>query len=194
MDTWKVTSGLICPLVIVYLRCFGNGYEWVHIIIYLILYNNSIHDDSSTQVSRLLTRFCFVHVSSAAHLWLRFHLFLVDFYRGKTVFKHWLPGLCYRNVTFQLISEATINRTAMVRHSGVTHRPLQHRTGTECQQRLKTQVFVELLLIYRIRPKKRFIYENEKKKKVFSWLPVPHRWFVALVNREHLFIFIWKHQ
>ncbi|XP_030208989.1 receptor-type tyrosine-protein phosphatase O isoform X2 [Gadus morhua] len=51
-----------------------------------------------------------------------------DFYRGKTVFKHWLPGLCYRNVTFQLISEATINRTAMVRHSGVTHRPLQHRT------------------------------------------------------------------
>jgi hypothetical protein len=95
VDTWKVTSGLICPLVIVYLRCFGNGYEWVHIIIYLILYNNSIHDDSSTQVSRLLTRFCFVHVSSAAHLWLRFHLFLVDFYRGKTVFKHWLPGLCY---------------------------------------------------------------------------------------------------
>ncbi|XP_056443568.1 receptor-type tyrosine-protein phosphatase O-like [Gadus chalcogrammus] len=51
-----------------------------------------------------------------------------DFYRGKTVFKHWLPGLCYRNVTFQLISEATINRTAVVRHSGVTHRALQHRT------------------------------------------------------------------
>ncbi|CAL8234601.1 unnamed protein product, partial [Boreogadus saida] len=51
-----------------------------------------------------------------------------DFYGGKTVFTHWLPGLCYRNVTFQLISEATVNRTAMVRRSGVTHRPLQHRT------------------------------------------------------------------
>uniref|UniRef100_A0A8C4Z7J0 protein-tyrosine-phosphatase n=1 Tax=Gadus morhua TaxID=8049 RepID=A0A8C4Z7J0_GADMO len=74
-----------------------------------------------------------------------------DFYRGKTVFKHWLPGLCYRNVTFQLISEATINRTAMVRHSGVTHRPLQHRTGTERQQRLKTQVFADEDAAFRTR-------------------------------------------
>ncbi|CAL8323062.1 unnamed protein product [Lota lota] len=51
-----------------------------------------------------------------------------DFYRGKTVFKHWLPGLCYRNITFQLISEATVNKSAMVRHSDITHMPLQHRT------------------------------------------------------------------
>ncbi|XP_024140158.1 receptor-type tyrosine-protein phosphatase O isoform X1 [Oryzias melastigma] len=51
-----------------------------------------------------------------------------DFYRGKTVFKHWLPGVCYRNITFQLISEATVNQTALVTHSDVTHTPLHHRT------------------------------------------------------------------
>ncbi|KAJ3612337.1 hypothetical protein NHX12_020613, partial [Muraenolepis orangiensis] len=51
-----------------------------------------------------------------------------DFYRGKTVFKHWLPGLCYRNITFQLVSEATVNKTPVVRLSDITHRPLQHRT------------------------------------------------------------------
>ncbi|XP_069375985.1 receptor-type tyrosine-protein phosphatase O isoform X2 [Paralichthys olivaceus] len=51
-----------------------------------------------------------------------------DFYKGKTVFKHWLPGVCYRNVTFQLISEATVNQTALVSHSDITHSPLHHRT------------------------------------------------------------------
>uniref|UniRef100_A0A667YZY7 Protein tyrosine phosphatase receptor type O n=1 Tax=Myripristis murdjan TaxID=586833 RepID=A0A667YZY7_9TELE len=51
-----------------------------------------------------------------------------DFYKGKTVFKHWLPGTCYRNITFQLISEASVNKTTLVRHSDVTHKPLQHRT------------------------------------------------------------------
>ncbi|XP_023808423.1 receptor-type tyrosine-protein phosphatase O isoform X2 [Oryzias latipes] len=51
-----------------------------------------------------------------------------DFYRGKTVFKHWLPGVCYRNITFQLISEATVNRTALVTHSDITHTPLHYRT------------------------------------------------------------------
>ncbi|XP_071383726.1 receptor-type tyrosine-protein phosphatase O [Centroberyx affinis] len=51
-----------------------------------------------------------------------------DFYKGKTVFKHWLPGMCYRNITFQLISEATVNRTTLVRHSDITHKPLHHRT------------------------------------------------------------------
>ncbi|XP_008297081.1 receptor-type tyrosine-protein phosphatase O-like [Stegastes partitus] len=51
-----------------------------------------------------------------------------DFYKGKTVFKHWLPGVCYRNITFQLISEATVYQTALVAHSDVTHTPLHHRT------------------------------------------------------------------
>ncbi|XP_039996623.1 receptor-type tyrosine-protein phosphatase O isoform X2 [Xiphias gladius] len=51
-----------------------------------------------------------------------------DFYKGKTVFKHWLPGVCYRNITFQLISEATVYQTAMVAQSDITHAPVHHRT------------------------------------------------------------------
>lgn len=51
-----------------------------------------------------------------------------DFYRGKTVFRHWLPGVCYRNITFQLISEATLYQSTMVTHSDITHSPLHHRT------------------------------------------------------------------
>ncbi|XP_056223433.1 receptor-type tyrosine-protein phosphatase O isoform X1 [Seriola aureovittata] len=51
-----------------------------------------------------------------------------DFYKGKTVFKHWLPGVCYRNITFQLISEATVYQTALVAHSDITHTPVHHRT------------------------------------------------------------------
>ncbi|XP_043964289.1 receptor-type tyrosine-protein phosphatase O isoform X1 [Gambusia affinis] len=51
-----------------------------------------------------------------------------DFYKGKTVFKHWLPGVCYRDITFQLISEATALQTALTSHSDVTHSPLHHRT------------------------------------------------------------------
>uniref|UniRef100_A0A3Q3WFT3 Uncharacterized protein n=1 Tax=Mola mola TaxID=94237 RepID=A0A3Q3WFT3_MOLML len=51
-----------------------------------------------------------------------------DFFKGKTVFKHWLPGVCYRNITFQLISEATVYQTALVAHSDITHTPLHHRT------------------------------------------------------------------
>uniref|UniRef100_A0A3Q3N684 Protein tyrosine phosphatase receptor type O n=1 Tax=Mastacembelus armatus TaxID=205130 RepID=A0A3Q3N684_9TELE len=51
-----------------------------------------------------------------------------DFYKGKTVFKHWLPGMCYRNITFQLISEATVFQTALVSHSDITHSPVHHRT------------------------------------------------------------------
>ena len=54
-----------------------------------------------------------------------------DFYRGKTVFKHWLPGVCYRNITFQLISEATVLQTPLVSHSDITHTPLHHRTGEQ---------------------------------------------------------------
>uniref|UniRef100_A0AAX7TCF4 Protein-tyrosine-phosphatase n=1 Tax=Astatotilapia calliptera TaxID=8154 RepID=A0AAX7TCF4_ASTCA len=56
-----------------------------------------------------------------------------DFYRGKTVFKHWLPGMCYRNITFQLISEATVYQTALVTHSDITHTPLHHRTGNSTE-------------------------------------------------------------
>uniref|UniRef100_A0A8C4ICB6 Protein-tyrosine-phosphatase n=1 Tax=Dicentrarchus labrax TaxID=13489 RepID=A0A8C4ICB6_DICLA len=56
-----------------------------------------------------------------------------DFYRGKTVFKHWLPGMCYRNITFQLISEVTVYQTALVTHSDITHTPLQHRTGNSTE-------------------------------------------------------------
>ncbi|KAM7378621.1 hypothetical protein PAMA_013501 [Pampus argenteus] len=51
-----------------------------------------------------------------------------DFYKGKTVFKHWLPGVCYCNITFQLISEATVYQNAMVTQSDITHTPLHHRT------------------------------------------------------------------
>uniref|UniRef100_A0A665VCF8 protein-tyrosine-phosphatase n=1 Tax=Echeneis naucrates TaxID=173247 RepID=A0A665VCF8_ECHNA len=51
-----------------------------------------------------------------------------DFYKGKTVFKHWLPGVCYRNITFQLISEVTVSQSALVTHSDITHTPVHHRT------------------------------------------------------------------
>lgn len=56
-------------------------------------------------------------------------IFLLDFYRGRTVFRHWLPGVCYRNVTFQLVSEARVFQTSLVTHSDITHPPLNHRTG-----------------------------------------------------------------
>uniref|UniRef100_A0A4W4FQJ7 Protein-tyrosine-phosphatase n=1 Tax=Electrophorus electricus TaxID=8005 RepID=A0A4W4FQJ7_ELEEL len=51
-----------------------------------------------------------------------------DFLKGKTVFKHWLPGTCYSNITFQLISEATVNKSILVQRSEVSHEPHQHRT------------------------------------------------------------------
>ncbi|KAL2102898.1 hypothetical protein ACEWY4_002066 [Coilia grayii] len=51
-----------------------------------------------------------------------------DFSKGKTVFKHWLPGTCYSNITFQLISEATANKSTLVRKSEVSHEPRHHRT------------------------------------------------------------------
>ncbi|XP_074554283.1 receptor-type tyrosine-protein phosphatase O isoform X1 [Halichoeres trimaculatus] len=58
----------------------------------------------------------------------RRYMLYKDFYRGKTVFKHWLPGVCYRNVTFQLISEVTVYQSAMITHSDITHTPVHHRT------------------------------------------------------------------
>lgn len=54
-----------------------------------------------------------------------------DFFKGKTVFNHWLPGICYSNITFQLVSEATFNKSTLVEYSGVRHEPKQHRTGEE---------------------------------------------------------------
>ncbi|KAI4891777.1 hypothetical protein NFI96_017333 [Prochilodus magdalenae] len=51
-----------------------------------------------------------------------------DFLKGKTVFKHWLPGTCYSNITFQLISEATVNKSTLVKKSEVSHEPHHHRT------------------------------------------------------------------
>uniref|UniRef100_A0A7N9CL23 Receptor-type tyrosine-protein phosphatase O n=1 Tax=Macaca fascicularis TaxID=9541 RepID=A0A7N9CL23_MACFA len=51
-----------------------------------------------------------------------------DFFKGKTVFNHWLPGMCYSNITFQLVSEATFNKSTLVEYSGVSHEPKQHRT------------------------------------------------------------------
>lgn len=52
-----------------------------------------------------------------------------DFFKGKTVFNHWLPGICYSNITFQLVSEATFNKSTLVEYSGVQHEPKRHRTG-----------------------------------------------------------------
>ncbi|KAJ6633781.1 hypothetical protein lerEdw1_014302, partial [Lerista edwardsae] len=52
-----------------------------------------------------------------------------DFFKGKTVFNHWLPGICYSNITFQLVSEATFNKSTLVEYSGIKHEPKQHRTA-----------------------------------------------------------------
>ncbi|KAK2493211.1 hypothetical protein MC885_005767, partial [Smutsia gigantea] len=54
---------------------------------------------------------------------------ITDFFKGKTVFNHWLPGICYSNITFQLVSEATFNKSTLVEYSGVSHEPKQHRTA-----------------------------------------------------------------
>lgn len=45
------------------------------------------------------------------------------------MFKHWLPGVCYRDITFQLVAEARAFQNSLVAHSEVTHKPLSHRTG-----------------------------------------------------------------
>ncbi|KAG7232443.1 hypothetical protein INR49_008863, partial [Caranx melampygus] len=39
-----------------------------------------------------------------------------------------VTGVCYRNITFQLISEATVYQTALIAHSDITHTPVHHRT------------------------------------------------------------------
>ncbi|XP_072566306.1 receptor-type tyrosine-protein phosphatase O-like isoform X1 [Paramormyrops kingsleyae] len=74
--------------------------------------------------NNIFTRVNISYLERQEHRWILYK----DFTKGKTVFKHWLPGTCYTNITFQLVSEATINKSAVVRHSGVIHQPTQHRT------------------------------------------------------------------
>ncbi|XP_051544364.1 receptor-type tyrosine-protein phosphatase O-like isoform X1 [Myxocyprinus asiaticus] len=68
-----------------------------------------------------------VNISYSEGRQQRFMLYK-DFLKGKTVFKHWLPGTCYSNITFQLISEATVNKSVLMTRSDVTHEPHHHRT------------------------------------------------------------------
>ncbi|XP_073694111.1 receptor-type tyrosine-protein phosphatase O isoform X1 [Garra rufa] len=68
-----------------------------------------------------------VNISYMEGLHSRYMLYK-DFLKGKTVFKHWLSGTCYTNISFQLVSEATVNRSTLVSRSDVTHEPLHHRT------------------------------------------------------------------
>ncbi|XP_039203539.1 receptor-type tyrosine-protein phosphatase O isoform X1 [Crotalus tigris] len=63
-----------------------------------------------------------------------------DFFKGKTVFNHWLPGICYSNITFQLVSEATFNKTTLVEYSGVEHEPKQHRTVPYPPRNISVQI------------------------------------------------------
>ncbi|XP_056655273.1 receptor-type tyrosine-protein phosphatase O isoform X2 [Monodelphis domestica] len=63
-----------------------------------------------------------------------------DFFKGKTVFNHWLPGICYSNITFQLVSEATFNKSTLVEYSGVSHEPKQHRTAPFPPQNISVRI------------------------------------------------------
>ncbi|KAM3909831.1 receptor-type tyrosine-protein phosphatase O isoform 2-T2 [Leptodactylus fuscus] len=65
-----------------------------------------------------------------------------DFFKGKTVFNHWLPGTCYKNVTFQLVSEASFNKSTLVESSGIGHTPQQHRTAPYPPRNISIQVLV----------------------------------------------------
>uniref|UniRef100_A0A8C3GF71 Receptor-type tyrosine-protein phosphatase O n=1 Tax=Cairina moschata TaxID=8855 RepID=A0A8C3GF71_CAIMO len=63
-----------------------------------------------------------------------------DFFKGKTVFNHWLPGICYSNITFQLVSEATFNKSTLVEYSGVRHEPKKHRTVPYPPRNISVQI------------------------------------------------------
>ncbi|XP_072000902.1 receptor-type tyrosine-protein phosphatase O-like [Engystomops pustulosus] len=65
-----------------------------------------------------------------------------DFFKIKTVFNHWLPGTCYRNVTFQLVSEASFNKSTLVESSGIGHEPQLHRTVPFTPRNISIQVLV----------------------------------------------------
>ncbi|XP_074125064.1 receptor-type tyrosine-protein phosphatase O isoform X2 [Sminthopsis crassicaudata] len=63
-----------------------------------------------------------------------------DFFKGKTVFNHWLPGICYSNITFQLVSEATFNKSTLVEYSGISHEPKHHRTAPFPPQNISVRI------------------------------------------------------
>ncbi|KAM9293956.1 receptor-type tyrosine-protein phosphatase O [Gastrophryne carolinensis] len=63
-----------------------------------------------------------------------------DFFKGKTVFNHWLPGMCYTDITFQLVSEASFNKTTLMESSGTGHEPQQHRTAPYPPQNISVQI------------------------------------------------------
>ncbi|XP_068133492.1 receptor-type tyrosine-protein phosphatase O isoform X2 [Hyperolius riggenbachi] len=65
-----------------------------------------------------------------------------DFFKGKTVFNHWLPGMCYSNITFQLVSEAPFNKSTLVESSGVGHEPQRHRTAPYPPRNISIQILV----------------------------------------------------
>ncbi|XP_077123394.1 receptor-type tyrosine-protein phosphatase O isoform X2 [Ranitomeya variabilis] len=65
-----------------------------------------------------------------------------DFFKGRTVFNHWLPGTCYRDVTLQLVSEASFNKSTLVESSGVGHPPQEHRTAPFPPRNISIQVLL----------------------------------------------------
>ncbi|KAM5171924.1 receptor-type tyrosine-protein phosphatase O-like [Mantella aurantiaca] len=65
-----------------------------------------------------------------------------DFFKGKTVFNHLMPGICYSNITFQLVSEASFNKTTLVKSSGIGHKPQHHRTAPYPPQNISIQIFL----------------------------------------------------
>ncbi|XP_073506703.1 receptor-type tyrosine-protein phosphatase O isoform X2 [Phyllobates terribilis] len=65
-----------------------------------------------------------------------------DFFKGRTVFNHWLPGTCYRDLTLQLVSEASFNKSTLVESSGVGHPPQQHRTAPFPPRNISIQVIL----------------------------------------------------
>ncbi|XP_073420706.1 receptor-type tyrosine-protein phosphatase O isoform X4 [Dendrobates tinctorius] len=65
-----------------------------------------------------------------------------DFFKGRTVFNHWLPGTCYWNVTLQLVSEASFNKSTLVESSGVGHPPQEHRTAPFPPRNISIQVLL----------------------------------------------------
>ncbi|XP_051546505.1 receptor-type tyrosine-protein phosphatase O-like isoform X2 [Myxocyprinus asiaticus] len=98
--------------------------DWVQISDYSAAPETGVVFHISSPKRNIYTR---VNISYSEGRQQRFMLYK-DFLKGKTVFKHWLPGTCYSNVTFQLISEATVNKSMLMTRSDVTHEPRHHRT------------------------------------------------------------------
>ncbi|XP_069484468.1 receptor-type tyrosine-protein phosphatase O isoform X2 [Ambystoma mexicanum] len=80
-----------------------------------------------------------------------------DFSKGKRVFNHWLPGTCYSNITFQLVSEASFNKSTLVECSGIGHEPTQHRTVPYPPRNISVKI----------------VHQNESKlEEHFNFLPI----------------------